>query len=70
MGCNHRKPHLLVCGYYPRRKQPQVVQGDMLRVFVCRACGAIRIDSHNEYSYAEGGWSDRNGNNKEVLPNA
>jgi hypothetical protein len=62
MGCNHRYRKELVRGSWPR-PAGQAVRADTRIVLGCPACGALRIDSSNEFCYARGAWSGRHQDN-------
>ena len=56
MGCSHKKREVVAEGSW-NRKEPTVVKSDSLRVSRCKACGAIRVDSFNEFYFSQGTWS-------------
>jgi len=56
MGCSHKKREVVAEGSWGR-KEPTIVKSDSLRVSRCKTCGAIRIDSFNEFCFSQGTWS-------------
>lgn len=68
MSCCHKKREIVVEGKWKRkvlaRLQTSAVKEkcvreccDIIRIYRCKVCGAIRLDSFNDYCYATGKWS-------------
>lgn len=56
MGCNHKKREVVAEGSWNRAKSA-LVKSYSLRVSRCKTCGAIRVDSFNEFCFLQGKWS-------------
>jgi hypothetical protein len=56
MGCCHKRREVVAEGAW-KRKKPTIVKTDTLRVSRCKTCGAIRVDSYNEFCFSKGVWS-------------
>jgi hypothetical protein len=56
MGCSHKKREVVAEGSW-NRKNPTIVKTENLRVSRCKTCGAIRVDSFNEFCFSTGTWS-------------
>jgi hypothetical protein len=53
MGCSHKKSEVVAEGSW-NRKGHGVVKTESLRVSKCQTCGAIRVDSYDDFFISEG----------------
>ena len=69
MGCSHKKCTQIISATYLRNKKSfsSLVKEDILDIYLCLGCGAIRIDSRNEFIHSRGKWSERGADYGQLL---
>jgi hypothetical protein len=60
MSCCHPKREIVTRGTWKCRDKKSLVKENIIIVYHCRSCGAIRLDSKNKFCYSRGTWSGPN----------